>query len=107
MKNKAKHNIPTHSNPFDVLNEPHLPYHDFIPSTDTEEDDKSVNPVPTAQPKAPKRTRKKTSRRRSSKATVSENDDDITDDERDLSMYSLSDEDSDSSLFHRLLQSLQ
>jgi hypothetical protein len=107
VKNKAKHNIPTHSNPFDVLSDPHLPYHDFIPGTDTEDDDKSVNPLPTSQPKTPKRTRRKPSRRRSSKATGSENDDDITDDDRDLSMYRLSDEDSDSSLTNHLLQGLQ
>jgi hypothetical protein len=98
VKNNARHNIPTHPNPFDVLSEPHLPYHDFIPGTDTEDDDKPTDPLPTAQPKTPKRTRKKPSRRRSSKAANSENDDDLTDDERDLSMYRLSDEDSDSSL---------
>jgi hypothetical protein len=49
----ARHNIPTHPNPFDVLSEPHLPYHDFIPGTDTKEDEKSVNPVPNAQHKTP------------------------------------------------------
>ncbi len=98
MQTNARHNIPTHPNPFDVLSEPHLPYHAFIPGTDTEDDDKSVNPLPTAQPKTPKCTRRKPSRRRSSKATGSENDDDITDEERDLSMCRLSDEDSDSSL---------
>jgi hypothetical protein len=98
VRNNARHNIPTHPNPFDALNEPVLPYHAFIPGTDTEDDEKSANPEPTAQPKTPKRTRKKPSRRRSSKETSSENDDDITDEERDLSMYRLSDEDSDSSL---------
>jgi hypothetical protein len=70
----------------------------MVEPPDTEDDDKSVNPLQTAQPKTPKRTRRKPSRRRSSKEKGSENEDDITDDERDLSMYRLSDEDSDSSL---------
>jgi hypothetical protein len=83
VNTNSRHNIPTHPNPFDVLSEPHLPYPDFIPGTDTEDDDKSVNPLQTAQPKTPKRTRRKPSRRRSSKEKGSENEDDITDDERD------------------------
>ncbi len=98
MKNNARHTIPTHPNPFDVLSEQHLPNNVFIPSTDTEDDDKSANPEPTAQPKTPKRTRRKSLRKRLSKATGSDNDDDITNEERDLSMYRLYDEDSDSSL---------
>ncbi len=97
MTDKARHNIPTHPNPFDVLSEP-LPYHDFIPGTDTDDDDEPDDTLPPAQPKTPKRTRKKHPRRRSSKATTSANDDDITDDERDLSMYRLSEKDSDSNL---------
>jgi len=98
VNNNARHSIPTHPNPFEVLGETHLHYHDFVPGTDTEDDGKSDNPDLTAQPKTPKRTRSKSLRKRSSKAKSSDNDEDITDEERDLSMYRLSDEDSDSSL---------
>jgi hypothetical protein len=98
VTHNARHPIPIHPNQFDALRDNDLPYSDFIPGTDTEDEEKKAEPCPPAQPKTPKRTRKKPSRRRSSKATNSEKDDELTDDEQNLSMYRLSDEDSDSSL---------
>jgi hypothetical protein len=68
VNNNARHSIPTHPNPFEVLGETHLPYHDFVPGTDTEDDGKSDNPDLTTQPKTPKRTRRTYLRTRSSKA---------------------------------------
>jgi hypothetical protein len=85
---QAKH-IPTHPNPFASLQDHHDTYRDFIPESDPEEETTSPAILASASPKA---TTSKGKRIRSLK------EDDITAEERDLSMYRLSDDDSDSSL---------
>ncbi len=85
---QAKH-IPTHPNPFYPLQEHHDTYRDFIPESDPEKELTSHAIRTLASPKAKK---SKGKRFRSLK------EDDITEEERDLSMYRLSDDDSDSSL---------
>jgi hypothetical protein len=85
--------IPTHPNPFEpLISEPFAPHPNFVPETDTEDDDNTTLNNTQAQLKPPKRQKRHSTRVRFFK------DEDITEEEKDLSMYSLSDEDSDSSL---------
>ncbi len=83
--------IPIHPNPFAPLQEHKATYNDFIPESDPED-----NPDPLAirefAPPKTATTKPKGKRLRSLK------EEDITEEERDLSMYRLSDDDSDSSL---------
>ncbi len=83
--------IPIHPNPFAPLQEHKATYNDFIPESNPED-----NPDPPAiREFAPPKTatpKPKGKRLRSLK------EEDITEEERDLSMYRLSDDDSDSSL---------
>ncbi len=81
--------IPTYPNPFDPLQEHHDTYRDFVPESDPEEE--PTSPAIRAQA-SPKASTSKGKRIRSLK------EEDITEVERDLSMYWLSDDDSDSSL---------
>jgi hypothetical protein len=75
-----------------------LNYQDFIPSTDTEDDERQDVHFSSAPPKTPKRTHEQRARRRSRKTVDSDMAEYISEEERDLSMYRLSDEDSDSNL---------
>jgi hypothetical protein len=98
VTHNARHPIPIHPNPFDALSNTNLPYPDFIPGTDPEDDERQDVPFSPAPPKTPKRTHEQRTRRRSRKTVDSDKNEYISDEERDLSMYRLSDEDSDSSL---------
>jgi hypothetical protein len=104
VTNNARHPIPIHPNPFDALSNTNLLYPDFIPGTDTEDDERQDVPFSPAPPKTPKRTHEQRTRRRSRKTVDSDKNEYISDEERDLSMYRLSDEDSDSSLMVTLAE---
>ncbi len=79
MTHNARHHILIHPNQFDALSADNLPYNDFFPGTDTEDEEYKAEPCTPAQPKTPKRKHKNSSRRRSRKSTKSEKDGDLTD----------------------------
>jgi hypothetical protein len=83
--------IPIHPNPFAPLQEHKATYNDFIPEPDPEE---NTDP-PAIREFAPSKTAKPKPK---SKRLRSFKEEDITEEERDLSMYRLSDDDFDSSL---------